>query len=103
MISARKATLVLSAMAALAWAQPALAGEARPFKMTGTGVIEGNPFVGAPMSASGVATHLGAWTHTGFLTFYDDGGQVIGEGYVTFVAADGDTLAVSRSTWIVPA
>lgn len=77
------ATLCLTSMAA----------PTRPFKLKGEAQIQGDPFTVAPFSASGNATHLGAWTGGGLVLFIPtEDGDLIAYGYLVCVAANGDQL-----------
>ena len=71
----------------------------RPFSLHGTGVavpiIDGNGnFVGAQPTGSGNATHLGAFTNTGQVSFTPDATNptiLHPSGGGVFTAADGDS------------
>lgn len=72
---------------------------ARPFKGKGEAQLLGDPLVGTDFVTSGTATHLGAFTGNGFVTFSppDADGIIDGEGTLTFIAANGDELHTTFS------
>jgi sugar (pentulose or hexulose) kinase len=69
----------------------------RPFALNGRGVAAfitdsaGN-IIGANVTASGTATHLGLWTTVGTVTFTPDNGVLRSHAEVTLTAANGDKL-----------
>ena len=73
----------------------------RPFALSGTGVgvfvtdAEGH-VIGANVTGSGTATHLGSWTTTGTVHYAppDENGKLPSSGEATIVAANGDKLNV---------
>ena len=97
--------------ALLLGALPAAAVE-RAFALNGSGLASfitdgaGN-IVGANVTASGTATHLGLWTAVGTLHFAPDPNnpnKLLATGGATFTAADGDKLNVvlENSTLDIP-
>jgi hypothetical protein len=88
----------------LTLAVTAIAASAVPIKLTGTSVVNGDPFAGASFTTTGTGTHLGAFTGTGTVLFtFQPSGLVLGEGTVTFVAANGDQLETEFSGFLDPA
>jgi hypothetical protein len=78
---------------------PAVAAE-RPFALNGNGAATfitdgaGN-IIGANITASGTATHLGLWTAVGTVQFTADPnnpGRLLSSGTATITAANGDKL-----------
>ena len=85
------------AMTLLLWTLPVVAEE-RPFALTGNGVATfitdgaGN-IIGANVTGSGTATHLGLWTVVGTVHFTpdpDNPGRLLSSATTTFTAANGD-------------
>lgn len=72
----------------------------RPFALNGNGLAAfitdgaGN-VVGANVTASGRATHLGLWTTTGTVRYTPDNGLLRSSGEATITAANGDKLEVA--------
>lgn len=89
---------------------PAIAAE-RPFALNGTGVATfitdgaGN-VIGANVTASGTATHLGIWTTTGTVQFTPDPnhpGRFLSSGSANVVASNGDQLQITLNGSLDPA
>jgi hypothetical protein len=78
---------------------PATAIE-RPFALNGTGIgvfitDEAGNIIGANVSGSGTATHLGLWTTAGTVRYTpDENGVIRSSGEATISAANGDKLEV---------
>jgi hypothetical protein len=78
---------------------PVVAAE-RPFALTGNGsstfITDGaGNIIGANVTASGTATHLGMWTAVGSVQFTPDPynpGRLLSSGAATVTAANGDKL-----------
>jgi hypothetical protein len=71
----------------------------RPFALNGTGSAdlltnEAGELIGANVTASGTATHLGLWTTAGSITYTTVDGVTRSHGEAIITAADGDTLSV---------
>ena len=69
----------------------------RPFALNGSGVAafitdDAGNIIGANVTASGTATHLGRWTTVGTVTFTPDNGVLRSHAEVTLTAANGDKL-----------
>lgn len=67
--------------------------------LDGTGLAtlltdEAGNLIGADVTASGTATHLGLWTTAGRVTYTIDNGVIRSSGEATIVAANGDKLVV---------
>lgn len=79
----------------------------RPLAVNGRGVAalsqdaSGN-LVGN-VTASGTATHLGAWTATGSVTFTTESGITRSHGYAHITASDGDKLEMEGNGILDPA
>jgi len=90
-----------AALVMLLGALPAAAVE-RPFAAHGTGlavfITDGaGHVIGANVTESGTATHLGTWTAVGTLQFAPDPNdptKIVGSGAATLTASDGDKLQV---------
>ena len=89
---------------------PVVAAE-RPFALNGNGVGTfitdgaGN-IIGANVTASGTATHLGMWTAVGSVQFTPDPnnpGRLLSSGAATITAANGDNLQVKFNGNLDPA
>ena len=98
------------AMTLLMGTLPVVAEE-RPFALTGNGVstfitdAAGN-IIGANVTGSGTATHLGLWTVVGTVHFTPDPnnpGRLLSSATTTFTAANGDKLQVSLTGSLDPA
>ncbi|HKG23459.1 MAG TPA: hypothetical protein VKC34_16285 [Blastocatellia bacterium] len=71
----------------------------RPFALNGTGSAvlitnEAGELIGANVTASGTATHLGLWTTTGRVIYITVDGVTRSHGEATITAANGDKLDV---------
>lgn len=87
----------------LSLAVTAIGAEDVPFKLQGTSVVNGDPFAGASFNTSGTGTHLGNFSGAGTVLFtFQPSGLVLGEGTVTFVAANGDELDTEFSGYLDP-
>jgi hypothetical protein len=82
----------------------------RPFALNGSGLAafitdEAGNVIGANVTASGTATHLGLWTAVGNVRFTPDPitGQLRSEGMATLTAANGDKLEVVLEGSLDPA
>src|SRR5215216_373640 len=90
---------IMLTIVALLGAIPVTATE-RPFALNGRGIAafltdEAGIIIGANVTASGTATHLGSWTTAGTVTYAPDQHDVIrSSGAATITAADGDKLRV---------
>jgi hypothetical protein len=79
----------------------------RPFALNGRGIAtlsqdaSGN-LVGN-VTGAGTATHLGAWTATGSVTFTTENGITHSHGYAHLSAADGDKLELEGTGVLDPA
>jgi hypothetical protein len=98
------------AMALLLGTLPVVAQE-RPFALTGNGVASfitdgaGN-IIGANVTGSGTATHLGQWTVVGTVQFTPDPnnpGRLLSSATTTFTAANGDKLQITLHGSLDPA
>ncbi|MGH9769684.1 MAG: hypothetical protein ACREAB_19855 [Blastocatellia bacterium] len=98
------------AISLLLGALPVVAAE-RPFALNGNGVSTfitdgaGN-IIGANVTASGTATHLGMWTTVGTVQFTPDPnnpGRLLSSATATFTAANGDKLQLSLNGALDPA
>ncbi len=77
----------------------------RPFALNGKGgstfiTDEAGNLIGANVTSSGTATHLGLWTSTGTVNFSPDPvnpGRMLSSGTGAFTAANGDKLAFAFS------
>jgi hypothetical protein len=76
-----------------------VAATERPFALNGRGVAtfitdESNTLIGATVTASGTATHLGLWTTTGSVRYAppDENGVIRSSGEATVIAANGDKI-----------
>ena len=76
-----------------------VAATERPFALNGNGVAsfitdEAGHIIGANVTISGTATHLGLWTTTGTVNYGppDANGKIPSSGVATVVAANGDKL-----------
>jgi hypothetical protein len=85
--------------------------EERPFALTGNGVATfitdgaGN-IIGANVTASGTATHLGLWTDVGTVHFTPDPnnpGHFLSSATTTLIAANGDKLQATLHGSLDPA
>jgi hypothetical protein len=83
----------------------------RPFALNGNGTATfitdgaGN-VIGANVTASGTATHLGMWTTTGTVQFTPDPnhpGRFLSTGAATVIAANGDQLQITLNGSLDPA
>lgn len=88
-------------------ALPAAAVE-RPFALNGNGLAtfitaEAGNVIGANVTGSGRATHLGLWTTTGTVRFIPDNGVLRSRGEATITAANGDKLDVIVEGTLDPA
>jgi hypothetical protein len=91
---------VLLTVVLLLGALPVAATE-RPFALNGSGVAAfitdgaGN-IIGANVTGSGTATHLGSWTTSGTVNYAppDENGKIPSSGEATIIAANGDKLNV---------
>jgi hypothetical protein len=89
---------------------PVMATE-RPFALDGNGastfITDGaGNIIGANVTASGTATHLGMWTAVGTVQFTPDPsnpGRLLSSGISTFIAANGDRLQVAVNGALDPA
>lgn len=90
--------IILPTIFLLLGALPVAAVE-RPFALNGTGIANfitdpaGN-IIGANVTGSGTATHLGSWTLVGIVTFTPDNGVLRSHAVATITAANGDKLEV---------
>lgn len=89
---------VLLTVVLLLGATPVAATE-RPFALNGSGVASfitdgAGHVVGADVTGSGTATHLGSWITSGRVNYAppDENGKIPSSGETTFIAADGDKL-----------
>jgi hypothetical protein len=91
-------------------ALPVVAAE-RPFALDGNGAATfitdgaGN-IIGANVTASGTATHLGMWTAVGTVQFTPDPnnpGRLLSSATATFTAANGDRLQIALNGALDPA
>jgi hypothetical protein len=86
-----------------------VAATERPFALSGMGVgvfltDEAGHVVGANVTASGTATHLGSWTTTGSVRYTtDENGVLRSSGEATITAANGDKLEVVAEGALDPA
>jgi hypothetical protein len=89
---------------------PVVADE-RPFSLNGNGVATfitdgaGN-IIGANVSASGTATHLGRWSTVGTVQFTPDPanpGRILSSATATAIAANGDKLHIALNGSLDPA
>lgn len=78
-----------------------VAATERPFALNGRGVASfitdgAGHIIGADVTASGTATHLGLWTTSGTVNYAppDENGKIPSSGEATIVAANGDKLNV---------
>jgi hypothetical protein len=83
----------------------------RPFALSGSGTstfitdAAGN-VIGANITASGTATHLGLWTAAGTVQFTPDPnnpGRLLSSAAIAFIAANGDRLQVMLNGNLDPA
>ena len=80
----------------------------RPFALNGSGVAAfitdgaGN-IIGANVTGSGTATHLGSWTLVGSVTFTPDNGVLRSHPVATVTAANGDKLEMVGDGALDPA
>ena len=91
---------VLLTVVLLLGAIPVAATE-RPFSLNGRGVAsfitdDAGNIIGANVTASGTATHLGLWSTSGTVNYAppDENGKIPSSGEATIIAADGDKLNV---------
>ena len=91
---------IMLTIVALLGAIPVTATE-RPFALNGRGIAafltdEAGIIIGANVTASGTATHLGSWTTAGTVRYNppDENGVIRSSGEATITAADGDKLRV---------
>jgi hypothetical protein len=91
-----KLTIMLT-LVLLLGALPVAATE-RPFALNGKGIAsfltdEAGHVIGANVTASGTATHLGLWTTAGSIRYApDENGVIHSSGEATVTAADGEKL-----------
>jgi hypothetical protein len=76
-----------------------VAATERPFSLNGSGVASfitdgAGHIIGANVTGSGTATHLGSWTTSGTVNYAppDENGKIPSSGEATIIAADGDKL-----------
>jgi len=88
---------------------PVVAAE-RPFALNGNGastfITDGaGNIIGANVTASGTATHLGMWTAVGTVQFTPDPntGRLLSSGTATLTAANGDKLQFAVNGALDPA
>ena len=83
----------------------------RPFAFSGTGtsnfIVDGaGNIIGANITASGTATHLGLWTAAGTVYFTPDPnnpGHLLSSAALAFIAANGDKLQIKLNGNLDPA
>lgn len=88
-------------------ALPAAAVE-RPFALRGNGAStfitdEAGNLIGANVTGSGTATHLGLWTTSGRVNFTLVDGVIRSSGVATIIASDGDKLQAELEGQLDPA
>ena len=101
LLSLRNATLAILTLTALSLAQPASAQPPRPFKGYANAVITSPPT--SPLitaTATGEATHLGAFTRTETLVLNPSTGAF--KGKLVFTADNGDRLCASIDGGFTP-
>jgi len=103
MLAPRKAPTALVALVALGISGPLSAGEAVPFKLSGTAVLTSfDPVTQiGTFAIIGQGTHVGRWTGTATVVSAPD--SLSSEGALTVVAADGSILdIIAEATTIDP-
>ena len=80
----------------------------RPFALNGSGVTafitdDAGNIIGANVTGSGTATHLGSWTIVGSVTFTPDNGVLRSHPVATATAANGDKLEMVGDGALDPA
>jgi len=95
-----KTRIIMLTICLLLGTIPAMATQ-RPFALNGSGVasfiVDGaGHVIGANVTGSGTATHLGLWTTTGTVHYAppDENGKIPSSSETTIMAANGDTLNV---------
>jgi hypothetical protein len=102
--------IIALAISLLLGSLPVVAAE-RPFALNGNGVATfitdgaGN-IIGANVSGSGTATHLGMWTTAGTVQFTPDPnnpGRILSSALATLTASNGDKLQIALNGSLDPA